>query len=403
MNFALKVKNVKYFINCAVVILSLVFIASPVMAATRRSPRMPPNTAPASYGQFYQDGSNVPSSSSWQQTRGYGQQSSDLQQKIAALGNTANYPVFMPVLFGVGVKDISPNFGDPRSGGRTHEGEDIMAVKGTPIVSPTSAVVTHTSMDLGASEGIAVYTANPGGETFVYYHLDRIGEGVVSGLVLEQGSLIGYVGNTGNASGGAAHLHFEIHNSSGTPMAPFPRLTVEFSLQEKMSYLSKILLQTSDSAALVKFLMSNFHYVFDTALAANITLPPPIIGALITDGALIRAIGSADVYIVKYINGKKFKRLILNPKVFNSYGHLHWEDIMDVAPEIINGFTISDLVRATVAGDPRVYKLYPNGDIGEKHWIKTAEAFTRLGYDWDAVYTINAIDRDSYIEMGVLE
>ena len=48
----------------------------------------------------------------------------------------------MPILFGVSVKNISPNFGDPRDGGaRTHEGEDIMAVKGTPIISPTNAVV----------------------------------------------------------------------------------------------------------------------------------------------------------------------------------------------------------------------------------------------------------------------
>lgn len=191
----------------------------------------------------------------------------------------AGASVFMPVHFGVGIKDISPNFGDPRDGGaRTHEGEDIMAVKGTPIVSPTAAVVIRTVT--GPSEGITVYTANPGGETFVYMHLDRFGEGVVAGTVLQPGSLIGYVGNTGNASGGAAHLHFEIHDTFGTPTDPFPRLTGEFSLQEKISFLSVILTQTSDSAALAQFLITNFRGTFITAQASGIALPMPIMEAL---------------------------------------------------------------------------------------------------------------------------
>lgn len=232
----------------------------------------------SSTSQFYRDGSSESRSTRQQRIRGYRQQSNDFQQKISALPSTANATVFMPVLFGVGVKDISPNFGDPRSGGRTHEGEDIMAVKGTPIVSPTPAVVLRTGV--GATEGNYVYTANPGGETFIYMHLDRIGEGVVSGLVLKQGSLIGYVGDTGNALGGPAHLHFEIHNSSGTPVDPFPRLTGELSLQEKMSDLYIILTQIPGSTTLSQFLVSNFRSTFTTALAANISLPTPIVMAL---------------------------------------------------------------------------------------------------------------------------
>jgi hypothetical protein len=209
---------------------------------------------------------------SWRQTNG-------LQQKISVLPSVANSSVLMPVLFGVGINDISPNFGDPRDNGtRTHQGEDIMATKGTPIVSPTPAVVLRT--ETGVSEGNAVYTANPGGETFVYMHLDHFGEGVVSGLVLGQGSLIGYVGNTGNASGGPAHLHFEIHNSSGTPTDPFPRLTSEFTLAQKISFLSTILMQTSDPASLSQFLVTNSRGTFTAALAANIILPASITNAL---------------------------------------------------------------------------------------------------------------------------
>lgn len=205
-------------------------------------------------------------------------QSSDMQNKINALSPTANQSVSIPVLFGVGLNTIFPNFGDPRSGGRTHEGEDLMAVKGTPIVSPTPAVVIRTGV--GASEGNYVYTANPGGETFVYMHLDRIGENVVQGTVLATGGLIGYVGNTGNAAGGAAHLHFEIHDTSGIPTNPFPRLTTEFPLSEKISYLNTIFSVTSDQTTLAELLVTNFRTMFTNANSAGISLPVQITNAL---------------------------------------------------------------------------------------------------------------------------
>lgn len=227
------------------------------------------------------DNQNAPRLTIQDWTDHYGYGSNDSQQKIDALGNTPVASVLMPVLFGIGIKDISPNFGASRDGGaRTHEGEDIMAIKGDPIVSPTPAVVLRAGT--GGSEGIYVYTINPGGETFVYYHLDRIGENIVPGLVLAPGALIGYVGNTGNASGGAAHLHFEIHNNSGNPTDPFPRLTSEFTLQEKMDSLSTILTQTTDTRALAEFLVSNFRSTFNAALSEGVVVPAPINFAMLS-------------------------------------------------------------------------------------------------------------------------
>ena len=217
------------------------------------------------------DGSNDSTTERRQYIRGWRGGSNGLQQQISALGSSITVSVPIPVLFGVELGNLSSDFGDARSNGRTHIGNDIMAVKGTPIVSPTAAVVLRTGV--GSGEGIYVYTANPGGETYVYMHLDKLGEGVVSGTVLEKGSLIGYVGNTGNASGGAAHLHFEIHDSNGTPTDPYPRTTATLSLQEKIQYLSKILTQTSDANALAQLLVVNFRSTFTQAVAAGITLP----------------------------------------------------------------------------------------------------------------------------------
>lgn len=335
-------------------------------------------------------------------------QTSDFQQKIDALSDTAVYPMVIPVLFGVEVGDLYQSYGDPRSGGRLHEGEDIMAMKGTPVISPTDAVVKRTGWYEGA--GNNVYTANPGGETFVYMHLDRIGEGVVEGAVLKKGSLIGYVGNTGNASSTAPHLHFEVHNSDGVPTSAYPRLTVEASLKDKMVYLADILEQTTDATALAQLLVKNFRSTLLAAQAAGVPLPEQI-GAILNpsailktpvtessalrDGDIIRAIGGIDVYIVKFIGEKKFKRLVLSPSVFRSYGHLRWENVKEVEPDVLNSLVTSDLVRATE--DKSIFRLYPAGDTGEKRWIETEAIFERLGLDWDSVYEINNTDRDSYV------
>lgn len=126
-----------------------------------------------------------------------------------------------------------------------------------------------------------------------------------------------------------------------------------------------------------------------------IAIPYSVSAIDIIDGDLIRAQDGIDVYIVKLIGDKKFKRLILNPAIFNQYGHLKWENIEEVEQSVVNQYTVSDLVRAV--RDEKIYKLYPSEDTGEKKWIKTADDFLDLGYDWDAVYEINSFERDFYI------
>jgi murein DD-endopeptidase MepM/ murein hydrolase activator NlpD len=136
------------------------------------------------------------------------------------LGGKAVQNLPMPVLFGVNIFSLTPDFGDPRSGGREHEGQDILAPRGAPIISPTEAVVLDRGVWPGA--GNYVSTANPGGENFRYMHLDQPSH-LRPGDKLEAGDLIGFVGATGNASGGAPHLHFEIRKSGA--IDPYPRLT----------------------------------------------------------------------------------------------------------------------------------------------------------------------------------
>lgn len=126
-----------------------------------------------------------------------------------------------------------------------------------------------------------------------------------------------------------------------------------------------------------------------------LAIPLRVVAVEIIDGDLIKTADNPDVYIVKLIGDKKFKRLILNPEIFNKYGHLKWENIKEVSSAQRDEYKTSELVRAV--GDDRVYKLYPSGDTGEKRWVETANDFLDLGYDWDAIYTINTFERDFYI------
>jgi murein DD-endopeptidase MepM/ murein hydrolase activator NlpD len=108
-------------------------------------------------------------------------------------------------------------FGAPRSGGRTHQGDDLMSPRGTPVVAAQTGNAVRDPNDLGGNS-VLVYADN--GDYTYYAHLDSYGaEGHVS-----FGTVIGYVGNTGDAAGGPTHLHFEYHPSGGSAVDPTPYL-----------------------------------------------------------------------------------------------------------------------------------------------------------------------------------
>ena len=109
------------------------------------------------------------------------------------------------------------DWGFPRSGGRFHEGNDLFAGRGTPVVATVSGEVGQTVGRLGGNQ---VKLFGDDGVGYYYTHLDRFGsKGRVSA-----GTVIGYVGTTGNAAGGPPHLHFEIHPGGGAAVNPYPRL-----------------------------------------------------------------------------------------------------------------------------------------------------------------------------------
>lgn len=203
----------------------------------------------------------------YEEVQRWREENSRVRDAIDDLDNDPVDDLYIPILFGVSLSDLYPNFGDPRDGGaREHEGLDMMATDGTPIVSPTDAVVVRVGD--GSGSGLYVSTANPGDETFVYMHLSEVAD-IDEGDVLEAGDLIGYVGNTGNASGGAAHLHFEIRENRD-PSDPIKRLTREFSLKDKMEFVEKMLDEVDDADELAEFLATTYQNVFVAAGAQGL-------------------------------------------------------------------------------------------------------------------------------------
>jgi murein DD-endopeptidase MepM/ murein hydrolase activator NlpD len=140
------------------------------------------------------------------------------------------YPLVFPV---GGDNHYTDTFGAPRSGGRTHDGTDIIAAKMVPVVAAASGTIGWVS-----STCCALEIEHDDGWSSMYIHLNNdtpgtddgqgwgIMPGLVQGLHVNPGQLIGWVGDSGNAEWTSSHLHFELHTPDGTAVNSYPHLLV---------------------------------------------------------------------------------------------------------------------------------------------------------------------------------
>lgn len=148
----------------------------------------------------------------------------------AAKAPTEPPTLLLPVQ-GVAASDLRNTFDDGRDGGqRGHEAIDILAPTGTPVLAADDGRIVK--LFLSQPGGITVYQFDPSGQFAYYYaHLERYADGLAEGQAVRRGSVIGYVGATGNARPDAPHLHFAIFRLGtekqwwkGEPVNPFTYL-----------------------------------------------------------------------------------------------------------------------------------------------------------------------------------
>jgi hypothetical protein len=141
------------------------------------------------------------------------------------------FPVVGPVRY-------TDDFGDARAQG-SHQGNDIMAAKKSIAVAVEPGKVKFWTTS--AAAGCMLYLYGESGTTYLYIHLNNdltakndnrgkcvagtsYAKGLTSGARVDAGQPIGYVGDSGDADGIAAHLHFEVHPNGKGAVDPYPYL-----------------------------------------------------------------------------------------------------------------------------------------------------------------------------------
>src|SRR5262245_1845298 len=144
---------------------------------------------------------------------------------------TLIFPVAGPATY-------TDDFGQPRPGG-THEGNDMLGVKKTPVVAAESGKIEFWTTS--ANAGCMLYLYGDSGTTYLYIHLNNdltmkndnkgkcvpgvsYARGLKNGAHVQAGQMIGYLGDSGDANGLHPHLHFEVHPNDGPAVSPYPYL-----------------------------------------------------------------------------------------------------------------------------------------------------------------------------------
>lgn len=144
---------------------------------------------------------------------------------LQSLGMTATEALALgmgrfPVL---GLANWNDDWLDYRAGPpvHAHQGTDVFAAFDTPVRSPVDGTVRFEDSGLG---GKGVFVTAPDGTYYYMAHLNGFNPELGNGSAVRTGQVVGYNGDSGNAKGGAPHVHFEVHPNGGAAVNPKPFL-----------------------------------------------------------------------------------------------------------------------------------------------------------------------------------
>lgn len=112
-----------------------------------------------------------------------------------------------------------------------HQGVDIMAPFDTPLYAVERGIITRVGTDVLG--GTKLWLKGQSGTYYYYAHLKSYAEGIAEGTLVNAGDVVAYNGDSGNAQGGAPHLHFQVHPNGGEPVNPYGLLRVVSDLSRR--------------------------------------------------------------------------------------------------------------------------------------------------------------------------
>jgi peptidoglycan LD-endopeptidase LytH len=142
--------------------------------------------------------------------------------RIARLYTEAPDSKLAMPLENVSKREIADTWQAARGVGRRHEGQDIFARRGTPILSATNGYILKIGENSLGGQTVSVISK--GGRIYYYAHMDSYAKGIAAGDFVTTRTVLGYVGTTGNAQGTPPHLHFGVYTTTGA-INPLPLLT----------------------------------------------------------------------------------------------------------------------------------------------------------------------------------
>lgn len=138
-------------------------------------------------------------------------------------GTTATRTAYLSVFPVLGEYSYFDDYGAPRHQG-AHQGTDIMADKGTPLVAVVDGTVKRVQRTERGLGGIYIWLQRADGTEYYYAHMASIAAEIQEGTKVSAGQIVGTVGNTGDARYGADHLHFEIRLAGNRIVNPYTHL-----------------------------------------------------------------------------------------------------------------------------------------------------------------------------------